>query len=74
MLRLVAYTPDTPPVEVAVIEESQHGHLTLSDGDDLLAHLVIRPFVDANEVEIGVADPAWEWLSQIRVPTRPATT
>jgi hypothetical protein len=69
MLRLVVLTPDTPPVEVATIEESQLGHLDLYDDAELVAHLVVRPFTEMNEVEIAVADArTWEWLSRVRVP------
>jgi hypothetical protein len=75
MLRLIAYTPETPPMQVAEVGEAQLGHLEVFDDDRLLAHVVIRPFVDAREVEIAVADPrSWEWLSRVRVPTSPAAT
>ena len=64
MLRLAAYTPDTPPHKVAELAESQLGHLEVFDDDVLLAHIVIRPLPEANEVEnwgrrpgMGVARP-----------------
>jgi hypothetical protein len=72
MLRLAAYTPDTPPSKVAEVEEAQLGHLELFDDDLLLAHIVIRPFT--NEVEVGVADASWDWLSRTRVSTNAAAT
>jgi hypothetical protein len=74
MLRLVTYTPDTPPRKVAEVGEAQLGHLELFDDDELLAHLVIRPFRDAHEVEVGVADTSWEWLARTRLPTSAAAT
>ena len=72
MLRLVAYSPDTPPVEVARIDELQLGHLEVFDDADLLANIVIRPFT--NEVEVAVADATWEWLARTRLPTSATTT
>jgi hypothetical protein len=74
MLRLVAFTPETPPVEVAEIAEPELGHLELFDDDRLLAIVVIRPFIDANEVEVGVADASWEWLTRTRLSTSKAGT
>jgi hypothetical protein len=36
---------------------------------------VLRPFSDANEVEIAVAEPrSWAWLSRVRVPTSSSAT
>jgi hypothetical protein len=72
MLRLVAYSPDTPPVEVATIDESQLGHLEVFDDADLVANIVIRPFT--TEIEVAVADARWDWLARTRLPTSGAAT
>jgi hypothetical protein len=72
MLRLVTFTPDSPPRKVVEVGEAELGHLELFDDDELLAHLVIRPFTHANEVEVGVADGTWEWLVRTRLPTSAA--
>jgi hypothetical protein len=75
VLKLIVYSPDSPPRKVAETTEPQLGHLEVFDDDELLAHVVIRPFVDANEVEIAVADPrSWAWLSRVRVPTSSTAT
>lgn len=75
MLKLIVYSPDSPPRKVAEIKEPQLGHLELVDDDELLAHVVVRPFADANEVEIAVAEPrSWAWLSRVRVPTSSTAT
>jgi hypothetical protein len=74
MLRLVAYSPETPPREVVEIGESELGHLELFEDGELLANIVIRAFTDAHEVEVGVADSSWEWLARTRLPTSPAVT
>jgi hypothetical protein len=72
MLKVVAYTPDTLPRKLAELDESQLGHLEVIDDDAVLAHIVIRPFMAANEAEICVADATREWLSRTRLPTRGA--
>jgi hypothetical protein len=75
VLKLTVYSPDVPPRPVAEIKEPQLGHLELFDDDELLAHIVLRPFSDANEVEIAVAEPrSWAWLSRVRVPTSSSAT
>ena len=72
MLRLVAYSPETPPRRVVEIGESELGHLKLFEDGELLANIVIRPFTEAHEVEVGVADSSWEWLARTQLPTSPA--
>jgi hypothetical protein len=72
MLRLVVYSPETPPRNVIEVGESELGHLAVFEDGDLLANIVIRPFTEAHEVEVGIADTSWEWLARTRVPTSPA--
>jgi hypothetical protein len=75
VLKLIVYSPATPPRQVAEIKEPQLGHLELFDDDELLAHVVLRPFADSNEVEIAVAEPrSWAWLSRVRVPMSSTAT
>jgi hypothetical protein len=59
---------------VIEIAEDELGHLELFEDGELLANIVIRPFTEVHEVEVGVADPSWEWLARTRLPTSPAVT